>query len=534
MRLARMYLSHGFGAEALGFLDLAQQTQPSIEGSPEFKAMRGIARAFTYKSEIALADLLDKNLQDFDEIKIWRSYVLADLGDWRQAGEILPKDYSVIYNYPPYMANRLALGLAEIFLRAGKKNDAEKLLAFVERDRDHIDTASQAALDYLRGEAHRQGGAFDKTSALWEGLKSSEDDLYRTKAALAQTVLLREQKKIDNKEAINRLERLRYAWRGDQLEAQTNYWLGKFYFDNREFVKGLNIMREAAAIAVDTDLGKRIAIDMSDIFQKLFLDSDYKDVSALDAVTVYEQFNELVPPGDRGNTLVQKLAERLVEADLLERGANLLRQQVNHRLSGEEKIRVAVRLAATELLDQRPVQALSSLAIAEKELAARPDGPPKEARAREINLLKARALAKSNKSADALAILDQLSPSNDVNRLKADIAWQQGYWSDAAASLGDILDEEDISPTRPLTDRQAALIMNRAISLSLSNDRVELANMRNRYSDLMLQTNKARQFEVITRPHDNSRLSDRETLQSIISEVDLFGEFLESYKQAGQ
>lgn len=532
MRLAKMYLAHGMGPEALGFLDLARQTQPQLGESSEFHAMRGVARAFTNKSEIALADLLDKNLSDFDEIKLWKSYVLADLGDWKQAADVLPDDVSVLYSYPDYIANRLALALAEVYLREGKKENAERLLAYVEQNSDNLDAASRAALEYLRGESYRQRGMLDKTIELWEGMKDNPDDLYRIKANLALTVLLKEKGDIKNAEAINRLEKLRYAWRGDQLEAQVNYWLGKFYFESRDFVKGLNILREAASIAVDSDLGKRIAIDMGDIFQNLFLDKSYSDVSAVDLVTVYEQFNELTPPGDKGNLLVQKLAERMFDADLLERAAALLRQQVAHRLTGEEKIRVAVRLAAIELLDKRPDQALTSLASAEKELAATPDSPSKAARQREIDLLKARAMAKSGDSSGGLRVLEGLPPSADVNRLKADIAWQNGYWSDASAALEDVLAEENISSTKPLSENQAALIMNRAIALSLAKDRVELANMRQKYSDLMLQSNKARQFEVITRPHGTAELADRETLQSMISEVDLFGDFLESYKKA--
>lgn len=534
MRLAKMYLSHGLGPEALGFLEFALQKQPALKDSPEFKAMRGIARAFTYKSEISLADLLDKNLEDFDEIKIWKSYVLADLGDWKQAAEILPQKSNVIFAYPDYIANRLALALAEVYLRAGKKDEAEKLLAFVESKEDTLDESGTAALTYLKGEAFRQRGDLGKTVELWTSLKDSKDDLYRTKAQLALTVLLKEKKDIDLKEVIDRLERLRYAWRGDQLEAQINYWLGKAYFEKRDFIKGLNILREAASIAIDTDLGKRIVLDMSDTFQNLFFDKAYQDVSALDAVTVYQQFNELVPRGAKGNELVQKLAERLVEADLLERAAELLRQQVNHRLAGEEKIRVGVRLAAIELMDKRPAQALISLGVAERELAKTADTPSKAARQREISLLKARALSQDGKSGDGLQILEALPPSADVNRLKADIAWQQGYWPDAAAALGDVLEQENISATTPLTEKQTALIMNRAIALSLANDRVELANMRNKYSDLMLQSPKARQFEVITRPRGNAELADKDTLKSIMSEVDLFGDFLESYKQAGQ
>ena len=57
--------------------------------------------------------------------------------------------------------------------------------------------------------------------------------------------------------------------------------------------------------------------------------------------------------------------------------------------------------------------------------------------------------------------------------------------------------------------------------------------MREKYSDAMSQTDKARIFEVITRPRQSAALADRETLMGIVSEVDLFSDFLESYKEVG-
>lgn len=532
IKLAKMYLSYGMGPEALGFLDFARQKLPQLEKSSEFIAMRGVARALTNKSEVALSDLLNKNLGDFDDIKFWKSYVLADLGDWQQAAKVLPKDYGVLYGYPEHIRNKLALVLAEVNLREGRVNDADLLLAMVEEHPELLDNSMSAALDYLRGESYRQKGNVEKALSLWEGLENNKDDLYRTKAKLALTVLLKDLNKINAKQAIDRLEHLRYAWRGDQLEAQINYWLGKYYFDIKDYAKGLNIMREAASIAGDTKLGRRVASDMRDEFSELFLSDELDKISAIDAAAIYEGFTELTPAGDQGDKLVQRLAEKLADADLLERAEKLLRQQVAHRLSGEDKIRVALRLASIELLDKQPDNALSSLKQAEDELKNVPQNEMSKARTQELMLLKARAYAEKGNAQRGLAILDSLSPDDDVYKLTADIAWQQGYWDDAAAALDNVLQDENISASRPLTDKQTEIIMKRAIALNLANDRVALANMRKKYSDLMLQTTRAHQFELITRPHSSAELADRDTLKSIVSEVDLFDDFLKSYRSS--
>ena len=90
---------------------------------------------------------------------------------------------------------------------------------------------------------------------------------------------------------------------------------------------------------------------------------------------------------------------------------------------------------------------------------------------------------------------------------------------------------ENISLTRPVTDAQRDLIMNRAIALNLAGNRVALANLRERYDDTMQQTEKARMFELVTRPRQMGLLGSRDSVESLMSEVDLFGDFLENYRK---
>lgn len=530
LALGKMYLSHGRGAEALGYFNYASSELPELEKSPEFKALRGLSKAMDWKSDSALDDFMYKGLKDYDEIKYWKSYVLADLGDWYQAAEILPDNYKPIYDYPSQIGNRLALSLIEVNLRAGRVNVAEELIAFIANRKASLLDPQKAALKYLQGEAYRQHGELDKTKKIWESLTQDKDDLYRTKARLALAILLKNSDEIKNDEVIDRLERLRYVWRGDELEAQIHYWLGKAYFNKNDFIKGLAIMRDAASVAGDIALGHRITEHMGTVFSDFYLKNDLNDVSPLDAVTLYEQFSELTPIGSKGDRLVQKLAEQMVRADLLGRATKLLRHQVNHRLKGKDKLRVAIRLAAIELIDKNPQKAINALGAASASLRFISDKAEKEKRMSEIALLKIRAYSQNKQFDKALSLLENVSVNPNVNRLKADIAWKAGYWDEASEALDSVIIDENISMTRPLSEDQLELILNRAVALSLVNDRIALANMRKKYSDLMLQTKKAHQFEVITRKRSSSALADRETLLSVVSEVDLFKKFLDSYR----
>lgn len=529
--LGKMMLSHGLAAEALGYFDFAVSELPALRKSAEFKALRGAAHALDWKSENALRDLLHKSLKDEDEVKYWISFALSDLGDWQQAAAILPNNYKAIYDYPSYIAHPLALALAEVNLRAGKVKDAKELLTLVESDDGKLSAPHKAALKYLKGEAYRQKGKPEETKKIWRALAEGNDDFYTVKAQLALTILEANAKKIDTDEIIDRLEGLRYAWRGDDLEAQVKYWLGKAYFDKQEFIIGLSIMRDAAAIAGQTALAQRITTDMGQTYTDLYLGEDLKNVPALEAVAVYEQFRELTPIGDTGNKLEQNLAEHLVRAELLQHGAKLLRHQVNHRLQGQEKLDVAIRLAAIELMDKNPQRAVDALGKATETMRKLKDLPNKVEKQREIEFLRIRAYAQNKEYDKALELLEKLPPNQNVNRFKADVAWKARYWGDAAKFLNAVIIDENITPSTTLSQEQADMILSRAIALSLNDEQIALANMREKYTDLMQSTNKAKQFEVITRPRRAAAaLADREALLSTVAEVDLFKDFLKSYR----
>lgn len=528
--LAKAYLLSGMGAEALGFLNFAGQELPDIVKNPEFIALRGMANAFDGKTDVALADLQREELKSYQEIGYWKSYVLADLGDWQQAINVLPENLSAFYEYPGLVSRRLALVLSEVLLRAGRVDKADELLALVEYYKAELDEPMRAALSYLRGESARQKGQKQKALDIWKELETGKDDYFRVKAGLAITRLLDEEGTISNDKAIDRLERLRYAWRGDEVEALVNYWLGNAYFKKKEYIKGLGIMRDAAEVAGETELGRRVSSDMSRTFSDLFLGEDLKKLSALDAVALYEQFSELTPPGETGDLLIRNLAEHLVRADLLARAAKLLENQVNHRLKGEEKLHVAKRLAAIYLLDRQPQKAMQTLQKMQESLAAVPEGPQKEEIMREMTLLRIRAYGQDNRAEEALALLKNISPAPDVNRLRADISWQAGYWAEAADALNQVLEDQKPGADGTLTEKQAQVIMNLAVALNLSNDRIAIANLREKYQKLMASSSMAHQFEVITRPRRNTVLADRETLMSVVSEVDLFKDFLDAQK----
>lgn len=523
--LAKMNLANDRGQEALGYLDFALAELPDIEKSSEFKALRGASYALAGKFDPALRDLNDPALASYDELDYWRSYTLTWLGDWQQAIRTAPDSFGALIQYPQRLLEKIGLKLAEVALRDGDVSRAEAILSVLQKDSKTLWPWTKAGIMYLKGEAHRQSGEYARARELWEPLTEGKDDYYRVRAGLALAILGHVTNSETTEALIDRLEGLRYAWRGDELEAHINFLLGKLYLEQDRYLKGFTILRDATSMSPDTDVSREIAAYMKEAFKEIFMKEE--GMGALDAVAVYEEFRELTPTGDAGNQLVHSLAERLVEADLLGRAADILQHQVDFRLEGIEKARIAVRLAAVYLLDRNPDKALEALRVAESLYKQQPSAEEKR---REIKLLRARALSQKDQAEEALALLQTMGTANDVNRLRADIAWNARLWEDAAEALNDLILDEALDPARPLTREQAELVLNRAVALNLSSNRVALANMRKRYGDAMKKTPRARLFDIITRLRKTAIMADRQTIESIVDEVDMFKDFLESYK----
>ena len=531
LMLAKMNLANDRGQEAVGFLNFAEGELPAIADSPEFLALRGAAEAMAGKFEAALKDLTVPALKDYGELDYWRAYTLAGLEDWQQAKAAMPDNFDLLLSYPRRIQERVGLKLAETALRAGDTRTAEILLSALEKDRKFLQAPTLAGLDYLNGERYRQAKQAAQAEELWKPLTTGKDDLYRAKSGLALTLLQLQNKEITREAAIDRLEGLRYHWRGDELEAQVNFTLGKMYLEDKRYLKGFTILRDATVMSPNSEISREIASYMAGHFKDLFLTDKINDLSAVDAVTVYEEFRELTPPGDEGNRLVQRLAERLVDADLLGRAAALLEHQVDYRLTGREGADVALRLAAIDLLNDNGKAALESLDKARAGYAALdPKTPEIVQKQKEAEMLRARALSELGRVDEALKILNTFAPSPDINRLRADIAWNAGMWEDAADALRDLVLDQEIDVARPLTEKQADLLLNRAVALNLAGDRVALAGMRTKYGEAMGKTARSKMFDVVTRQRTGSLTSDRESIAALVSEVDMFKDFLDSYR----
>jgi tetratricopeptide (TPR) repeat protein len=520
LNLARFYIANGLAYEAGGMLTRVQEMQPDVDRRPEFLAVRGIARVLTGDLDGAVADLSNKGLAGETDADLWRAAALAGKQDYAGAHSLFQARKEQLATYPDPFFVGLSLGAADAALNQGQPEAAALILDKVVK-RGGENGQQGPGVQFYRGLALRALGDKEKALGLFEQAMNSRDRLYamRGKKEWINTAL--DLGKIDAKEAAKRMEEMRFAWMGDALELANLRRLGEVHALAGNYPKAFETMRRTISLFPDTPDAKEIAADMTRTFTQIFSKDGAANMPPLEALGLYEQYRELTPPGADGDLIIRKLAERLVEIDLLDRAAELLDHQVQYRLAGVEKAQVGTRLAGIRLLDGKPTEAVAALD------ASQVDGIPPEL-AEERRLLRARALSQSGKGLDAIQLLTGDQSSN-ANLLRVDIAMRDKQWPQAAQALGDVIGPPP-PPGTALDARKSDLVVKRAVALSLAQDNAGMEALRRDFGPLMEKTKDANAFRVLTRPDESAGLADAATIRSRITEIDLFRSFLDNYR----
>jgi hypothetical protein len=516
MRLALLYFANHFGQETLGVLRLIEEENPDIAKIPRYLALRGAAAAMAGHYDDALKDLSNPLLQRLAEVKLWIGYAAAASEQWHMANRYFPPGNRLLLQYPENISVPFTIYMAESALRLGHNDSANVLLGSLAGMSDNFDLHDQAAAQYLKGEAARQAGNDAEAIRLWEPVAFGIDRLYHTKASLALANLRLEDKQITLKQAIDTVDSLRFAWRGDGLEVQILHNLGLLKIRDKQYLSGLEDLKTAAALADGLqDDSQPLRDDMRRAFIDLFVGGAVKDIPPLESVSIYNEFNSFLPPGADGSAAVLNFADSLITIDLLDKAESLLETQLRQgQLGPAREKEVRAKLAAVYLLDNLPDRALAALQPADA-------GACPEA----CQLLKARALSQLNRTDEAIALLTSLN-SRESRRLKADVLWHARRWDQAAAAIEALLPQDD----KPLSDDDAALVVNAAVAYKLAGDQKGLADVKTRFGALMAATPLTSTFGVVTRLSAGASLADRDTIMKMADEVDMFKGFLDTYK----
>ncbi len=521
MELARLYFAKGMGEEAVSLLEMIAKEVPDLRSHDDFMVLLGAAKILAYRSEEGLNDISTPSLSDKPEVVLWQAVALAQMREWKQAEEKFATKKNVLTGYPEPFFSRFFVLAVESALAAGRSDEAADWLNFVAASPHN--PSIDPALAFLRGTLNAKAGRAEGAEDAWREAKKSNDRLYKIRAELALIDLGVANGSLTPAQAADRLEALRFGWRGDDLEVDVLRRLGQFYIQSKNVKTGINVLARALSLYPASPLAPDIRAEMSTTLRDAILGNLGQKLSPLDTLTLYHQYQDLLPSGKDGDDIMISLAERLVSVDLLDQASDILEDLAKTRLTGDDKARVALRLAAIRLLDHKPDQAIAALGLIGS------DSLP-EAMNDERTLLQARALSELHRDDEAVALLkENASPAAAL--LRADIAMHAQKWDDAGKILLDV-----VGPPPPedkaLSDDQASTLVNAAIAFALADDQESLDKIAIDYGPAMLAKSQNSTFLMLTQPEKTGQTRDLAAAQVQLSQVDMFQRFLNNYRKS--
>lgn len=515
LALARFLFANGQSADALGILQVMEEDEPEVARDPAYLALRGASRYLMGDLNAAGPDLFSNSLDQEREAALWRAALLSGQNDWLAASRYFARAEGLLRAYPADFQLPFGLLAAEAALSTGDIGAAKfqlDALGYLKPSRPWRDQ-----IDYLRGEILLKSGETDGALAAWDRAINGLHAPSKARARLARVETMLANKSMKMADGIAELERLRYGWRGDEVELTVLRRLGELYIESGDYKNGLATLRDALAQFPKAPEGTAIAQRMRDSFADLYIGGLADKMPPLTALGIYEDFRDLTPLGDAGNLLIAKLADRLVQIELLDRAAALLKGQIDTRLKGAAQAEAANQLALVYLLDRKPEEALATLKTALPSDAS--EGLKSERRQ-----LQARTLGELTRYPEALALLNGDS-SADAARLRAEIGWRTQNWPLAAAAFTQLVPAAD----KPMSDADRQTVLRLAIAQSLSQDNAGLGAVRARYAAEMAKSAFKESFDLITATNVAQDF-DLRSISRQVAGVDQFAAFMTGYR----
>lgn len=488
LRLAQFLLGRGFALEAIGVLEVAAQQHPEMATTPRFLLLRGAAQLLAGRIGGARDDFRQARAAGGgDEVRLWAAAAQAAQGEAVSASELalLPAWTTVTRSYPPDLRGPLAAWLAEAAIEGGQPGFGQQ---FIDIGRTAATSAeARARLSCLEGRRDEKAGNIEGALAAYETAAKLDPRRGRAQGELARTLLQRRQDRISAAEAAAALDGLRHAWRGDALEFQILRELGRLQLETGDYPAGLRTLKLAVSEHPELPGAAEATRQMAAVFEHLYLGGAADQLPPVAALALWEEFEELTPPGDKGREMIRRLAERLVAVDLLDRAASLL-ESLLANASAAERGALGLRLAEIRTADGKPEAALDAL----RQTAA--PGLAAELR-RTRALAQGRALLALGRPDEALAAVEQ-DGGIDAELLRARVFRSRGDWPRAAAALRRIIETARVEAA-PLDERRARDVLDLAVALTLAGDNAQLAQLDADYRGGMAATPLKDAFQLL-------------------------------------
>ena len=468
---ARFLVGSQMAFEAIGVLDLMAKTNPQAMATPEFRGLRGAARVMAGRYKDAQADFSSPALSSDPSSALWRGYAAARLGDVAGARQAFAEGRGVLGQFTPEWRERFLQAQGEAALAAGDLGGARNTLQIAQALKPQGVEADRLALDL--GRLAEETGQPDAALPLFATAEASPYGGVSAPALLYATEMQQAHDRIAPADAAAVLSSIRFRWRGDGTELEAARALGRLYIAQGRYREALEALRASQTASVTLPAAAGVQGDLGSAFRSLFLDGGADGLPPIQALALFFDFKDLTPVGADGDAMVRKLARRLVDVDLLDQAAELLKYQADNRLDGVARGEVDTDLALIQVMNRQPEAALEALNASRTTLL------PADLQSRR-RVIQSRALSALGRYDDALEILDA-DTSPDARAARAEALWRKRDWPQAGRSLEVALGDR-FKSAAPLGDLEQAELLRAAIAYSLAGDQTGLGRLRTRYA----------------------------------------------------
>lgn len=519
--LAELYLGEGLYHEALGVLSEIKARDPEHYEIYQLSALRGAANFMVDRIGEAALDFADPSLEGEEEIDYWKRFIQVMTGNEKLLTQFSSFDPQYSSHYPPKIRQKLAIIASDQLISRKRYNAFNSIMNRLKKS-EQLDGIKDQA-DYMVGRVLADVGESAKAIETFKKLiETTPNRFVQVRAEFALATLEYETGAIDRLELINRLDRLRYIWRGDALELGVLNLLGDLNALEGRYPQAMRAWKDILTNYPENPANLQIATKMADTFVRLFNEDKADDMEPLEALALYYEFRELTPIGKEGDKMIQKLADRLASVDLLDRAAALLSHQVKFRLEKEERSRVANRLALIYLLNREPRKTLEVLQLTGY-------GAGGDVLNRQRNQLAAIAYSDIGDWQTALDMLKD-DYSDEAKMIRLDVFWENKDWKNVTTTAEDMLaSRKDL--TAPLNDAEAQTLLRLAVAYTFAGDTLQLQYLRDYFTPLLVGNPLRERFLFIS--NDTGPI-DPKNMSMLEQEITSIKSFLDTYRSKVQ
>lgn len=521
LELARYYAANGYGAEALGVLSLVKEKNKSMENDVSFRAVRGLSNFLMQRYDEALKDFSYGNLLDNDEAVLWRHIIELVKNPNADLNSIILSYAGYIKTYPSDIKTKIYLLASYVALAAGDELTLRNYIREIGADKSKSNNQF-AEYYYLISKYDILSGNYNSAIRNLEKVLEFNSKKFSAYARKDLAMMKYEMARGKIKNAIVEFERLKYIWREPKYEKLVLNYLAMLYDKDKSYIEELRILDNIKNIfgAKDPELEESTLKRMKSLYFDLFVEGKADVYSPIQYLGLFEEFKWLLPAGKKGLEVAQAVSDRLVGVDLLDKAADLLKEQITiSQAEGEDKLRFGARLALVYLLDNHPDLAIEALDdteelnIENKNLYI------------QRKLIRARSLADLGKTEKAIAMIKN-NKERDAVVLKSEIYWDAKNWDEAANTIRDLIEKPE--QNSKISDEQAQYILDWITALKMSGRSGVIAKIRYKFLPYFNNTKYFTEFNLLTGDLKDDNINMK-SISSLVDNATRFGAFVRNY-----